>query len=81
MIGHSQNNHNFYPISAHTACYRDVYVKQHEFILQLNNRGGETDVMKWAGTVEYHICAPVRWRCAVEGAERVACELINRLLV
>lgn len=30
--------------------------------------------MKWAGTVEYHICAPVRWRCAVEGAERVACE-------
>ena len=49
-------------------------MKHHKFILKLNNRGGQTDVMKWAGTVEYHICAPVRWHCAVEGAERVACE-------
>jgi len=74
MIGHSQNNHNFYPISVHTACCRGMFVKRHGFILQLNNRGGETDVMKWAGNVECHICAPVRHSYAVEGAERVACE-------
>jgi hypothetical protein len=38
--------------------------------------------MKWAGTVEYHICAPVRWRRAVDGVERVACgtrKLITRV--